>query len=111
MMDLNKEARDGSTYKIFCSSLVEVDLFACICLSACLLEYLVSSSAELSACFSVKVIPLHLISSLIINQLLSQLVLCITINQLHNLHHESCLRRLDSEQRSWSHISTQQTTR
>lgn len=29
------------TYKMFCSSLEEVDRFACICFSACLLEYLV----------------------------------------------------------------------
>lgn len=32
--------RGVCTYKIFWSSLEDVDLFACICLSACLLEYL-----------------------------------------------------------------------
>jgi hypothetical protein len=46
VMVLDREMGKGSTHKMFCNSLVEVDLFACICLSACLLEYLVSLLAQ-----------------------------------------------------------------
>lgn len=31
---------ERESYKMFCNSLEDVDLFACICLSACLPEYL-----------------------------------------------------------------------
>lgn len=46
VMIIDREMTNGSAYKMFCNSLVEVDLFACICLSACLLEYLISLLAQ-----------------------------------------------------------------
>jgi hypothetical protein len=57
------------TYKIFCNSFDDVDLFACICLSACLPEYLLFliSFFPLTRVEVSKNIPLHFIPSLIID--------------------------------------------
>jgi hypothetical protein len=56
------------TYKIFCNSFDDVDLFACICLRACLLEYLFLLSVSAISTFrDEQNVPLHFISSLIID--------------------------------------------
>jgi len=58
------------TYKMFWSSFEDVDLFACICLSACLPEYLyLSSVSDIYTFLKSQISPLHFVSSLIVDQL------------------------------------------